>query len=153
MGDEDITTLFHLRYVALLGVVIELVTSETILSHRLFDGVVTRSYGFECPFGFFYVSSRVVALSFNFLLGNVVVKDEVVDRCNSHTKVSRYIFGCTSFGNGSFGSFLGKVGIDVSFAPIGFPSVIGPRDILLLSYCKESGTRNVVSIAYLVCRV
>lgn len=49
LGDKDITTLFHLRYVVLLGVVIELVSSETILSHHLFDGVVTRSYASSTP--------------------------------------------------------------------------------------------------------
>lgn len=91
-----------------------------------------------------------MALSFDLLLGNVVVKDKVIDCSDSYTKASRYVFGCIPFGNGSIGSFLRKVGIDVSFAPIGLPSVMGARDILSLSYRKESCTRNVVGIAYLV---
>lgn len=58
MGDKDLTPLFHLRYVLFLGVVIELIASENIFSHRFFDGVVTQCGGIKYPFGFFYVSSN-----------------------------------------------------------------------------------------------
>lgn len=66
----------------------------------------------------------IVAFTLDFLSGDVMIRDEVVNGCERHIESFLYLHGCTPFFDMRSRSLFSKIGIYVPFAPIGLAPVI-----------------------------
>ena len=111
---------------------VELVAREVELFHRFRHGIIHGFFRLGDSFCYVHVLFRVIHHNTLFLFGDGVLVGKGVDGGQGHAELFLHLLRAVPFGDVRVWGFLGKVGIYMFLAPIGFTAIEG---IFLLSEC------------------
>ena len=112
-------------------IMVELVAREAELFHRFRHGIIHGFFRLGNPFGNVHMFFRVIYHNALFLLGDSVLVGKGVDGRQGHVELFLHFLRAIPFGDVRVWGFLGKVGIYMFLAPIGFTAIEGTWDAVL----------------------
>ena len=110
---------------------VELVSREVELFHRFRYGIIHGFFRLSNPFDNVHMFFRVIHHNAFFFLGDGVLVGKGVDGGQGHAELFLHFLRAVPFSDVRVWGFLGKVGIYMFLAPIGFTAIEGTWDAVL----------------------